>query len=39
MSNKDLLDPITPGEILREDFMGSDEYQYKQAFAGSGRAS
>ena len=21
MSNKDLLDPITPGEILREDFM------------------
>ncbi len=22
MSNSDLLDPITPGEILREDFMG-----------------
>ena len=22
MSNNDLLDPITPGEILREDFMG-----------------
>jgi len=21
MSNKDFLDPITPGEILREDFM------------------
>jgi antitoxin HigA-1 len=21
MSNKDLLDPIAPGEILREDFM------------------
>jgi addiction module HigA family antidote len=21
MTNKDLLDPITPGEILREDFM------------------
>ncbi len=21
MSNKDLLEPITPGEILREDFM------------------
>ncbi len=22
MSNKDFLDPIRPGEILREDFMG-----------------
>ena len=21
MSSKDILDPITPGEILREDFM------------------
>jgi addiction module HigA family antidote len=23
MSNKDFIDPITPGEILREDFMES----------------
>ncbi|MEW5908990.1 MAG: addiction module antidote protein, HigA family, partial [Thermodesulfobacteriota bacterium] len=22
MSNKDFLEPIAPGEILREDFMG-----------------
>ena len=33
MNQENHLDPITPGEILREDFMEPLEIRYKQAFS------